>query len=62
MITLRDIPFAVFAMKPSLICGALATGKSGQIDIGSLLGRHLRSGGFKIDRTRDIYLEGFIAS
>ena len=50
MTTLRDIPFAVFAMNPSLICGALATGRSGQIDIGSLLGRHLRSGEFKIEQ------------
>ncbi len=43
MRTLRDIPSAVFTMSPSLICGALATGESGQIDVGSLFGRHLRS-------------------
>ena len=49
MRTLRGIPSAVFAMNPSLICGALATGKSGQIDVGSLFGRHFRSAEFKID-------------
>ena len=51
MRALRDIPSAVFAMNPSLICGALATGKSGQTDVGSLFGRHPRNAGFKIGLT-----------
>ena len=41
--TLRHISSAVFAMTPSHICGALATGKNGRIDVGSLFGRHLRA-------------------
>ena len=38
--------------EPALICGALATGKSGQIDAGSLFGRRLGSAELK---RRDIY-------
>ena len=49
MRTLRHSRSAVFAMNPSLICGALATGESGQGDAGSLFGRHLRSAKFKIE-------------